>query len=39
LEHPQTGEILSWDVPLPEDFVGLLTALRKHVQELESDEF
>jgi 23S rRNA pseudouridine1911/1915/1917 synthase len=39
LEHPKTGETLSWDVPLPEDFMALLAALRKHVQELESDEF
>ncbi|HEA52331.1 hypothetical protein LCGC14_0675570 [marine sediment metagenome] len=39
LEHPETGEILSWDVPLPEDFMALLAALRKHVQDLENDEF
>lgn len=39
LEHPATGETLSWDVPLPEDFQHLLTALRKHMQDMESDEF
>lgn len=39
LEHPETGEILSWQVPLPEDFEHLLAALRKHARELESHEF
>eukprot|EP00163_Fabomonas_tropica_P009368 TRINITY_DN19179_c0_g1_i1.p1 TRINITY_DN19179_c0_g1~~TRINITY_DN19179_c0_g1_i1.p1 ORF type:complete len:326 (-),score=29.21 TRINITY_DN19179_c0_g1_i1:994-1971(-) len=39
LEHPETGEIMSWEVPLPEDMVGLLEALRKHVKEMESNEF
>ena len=38
LEHPQTGETMSWDVPLPEDFQTLLAALRKHVKDMESDE-
>lgn len=38
LEHPQTGEILTWEVPLPDDIEGLLAALRKHVRELESDD-
>jgi 23S rRNA pseudouridine1911/1915/1917 synthase len=27
LEHPRTGEILSWEAPLPEDLVLLQTAL------------
>ncbi|MDY6797648.1 MAG: 23S rRNA pseudouridine(1911/1915/1917) synthase RluD [Pseudomonadota bacterium] len=39
LEHPETGEILSWETPLPEDMVQLLTALRKHATELENSEF
>ena len=39
LEHPETGEILSWEIPLPEDFEHLLVALRQHVRELESHEF
>ena len=39
LEHPATGETLSWEVPLPEDFENLLAALRKHARELESREF
>jgi len=30
---------MSWDVPLPEDFQLLLAALRKHVKDMESDEF
>ena len=28
LEHPRTGEILSWEAPLPEDLLLLQTALR-----------
>ncbi|MGF2736535.1 23S rRNA pseudouridine(1911/1915/1917) synthase RluD [Marinobacter sp. DUT-1] len=39
LEHPETGEILSWDVPLPEDMVHLIEVLRKHVRELENHDF
>jgi len=39
LEHPETGEILTWEVPLPEDMVHLIEALRKHVRELESHDF
>lgn len=35
LEHPQTGETLSWEVPMPEDMMALLAALRKHVKDLE----
>jgi 23S rRNA pseudouridine1911/1915/1917 synthase len=27
LEHPQSGELLSWEAPLPEDMQGLLAAL------------
>jgi 23S rRNA pseudouridine1911/1915/1917 synthase len=38
LEHPQTGEILAWEVPLPDDIEGLLAALRKHVKELENHD-
>lgn len=29
LTHPETGEELSWESPLPEDFQNLLEALRK----------
>jgi len=39
LEHPETGEILSWEVPLPEDMVHLIEALRKHSRELEERDF
>ncbi|MBD3639477.1 MAG: 23S rRNA pseudouridine(1911/1915/1917) synthase RluD [Marinobacter sp.] len=39
LEHPETGEILTWEVPLPEDMVHLIEALRKHVRELENHDF
>lgn len=39
LEHPQTGETLSWEVPTPQDMVDLLAALRKHFKELTSNEF
>jgi 23S rRNA pseudouridine1911/1915/1917 synthase len=38
LEHPETGEILSWETPLPEDLVQLIAALRKHAAELESSD-
>lgn len=39
LEHPETGETLSWEVPLPEDMVQLIEALRKHARELENSDF
>jgi 23S rRNA pseudouridine1911/1915/1917 synthase len=39
LEHPETGETLSWEVPLPEDMVHLITALRQHARELEDRDF
>ena len=39
LQHPETGETLSWDVPLPEDMVRLIEALRKHARELEDNDF
>lgn len=39
LEHPVTGETMSWEVPLPDDMVQLLEALRLHVRELEGDGF
>lgn len=29
LWHPATGEQMSWEVPLPEDFIELLTALQQ----------
>lgn len=34
LEQPETGEVMSWEVPLPEDFVELAEALRTHAREL-----
>ncbi|MET4026530.1 23S rRNA pseudouridine1911/1915/1917 synthase [Marinobacter sp. MBR-99] len=39
LEHPETGETLSWEVPLPDDMVQLIEALRKHARELENSDF
>jgi len=39
LEHPETGEILSWEAPLPEDMVKLIEALRKHAKELEQSAY
>lgn len=39
LEHPETGEILSWEVPLPEDMEQLLAALRQHVKDLEGNDY
>ncbi|KEF29694.1 Ribosomal large subunit pseudouridine synthase D [Marinobacter nitratireducens] len=39
LEHPETGEEMTWETPLPEDMVKLLAALREHVHVLESHEF
>ena len=38
LEHPETGEILTWETPLPDDFEHLLAALRQHVRDLEHHE-
>src|SRR6056297_3463420 len=39
LEHPETGEILTWEVSLPEDMVALIEALRKHARELETRDY
>jgi 23S rRNA pseudouridine1911/1915/1917 synthase len=39
LNHPETGETLSWEAPLPDDMIQLISALRKHARELESNEF
>ncbi|PSF05874.1 23S rRNA pseudouridine(1911/1915/1917) synthase RluD [Marinobacter fuscus] len=39
LEHPETGEIVSWEVPLPEDMLQLIEALRKHARELEHGDY
>ena len=36
---PETGEILSWEVPLPEDMVHLIETLRKHARELEENDY
>lgn len=39
LEHPETGEVLSWEVPLPDDIVHLLDSLRDHKHEREQHDF
>lgn len=39
LQHPQTGETLSWSVPLPEDMQNLLVALRQHVQDMKNNAY
>ena len=39
LTHPQTGETMSWEVPMPTDMVDLLAALRKHFSDLNAHEF
>lgn len=39
LEHPATGELMSWETPLPDDMVALLAALRTHRDELEQRDF
>jgi 23S rRNA pseudouridine1911/1915/1917 synthase len=39
LQHPETGETMSWEVPLPQDMVDLLAALRKHASELSSRDY
>ncbi|MEP3563518.1 MAG: RluA family pseudouridine synthase, partial [Marinobacter sp.] len=39
LEHPETGETMSWEVALPDDMVQLIAALRKHARELEENDF
>jgi len=33
LQHPNTGEIMNWQSPLPEDMEQLLTSLREHERE------
>ena len=38
LTHPVTGEWLSWQAPLPEDFVALLEVLREDKAEHGSGE-
>lgn len=39
LEHPATGELMSWETPLPEDMEALLAALRSHREELELRDY
>lgn len=39
LEHPASGEIVSWEAPVPEDFAELVAALRKHARSVQSNEF
>ena len=39
LEHPETGEILTWEVPMPDDLIALLQALRTHLAERENGSF
>lgn len=38
LVHPETGETMSWEVPMPQDMQDLIAALRKHYNELDSNE-
>ncbi|RUO36067.1 23S rRNA pseudouridine(1911/1915/1917) synthase RluD [Aliidiomarina shirensis] len=33
LEHPRTGELMEWEVPLPDDMQDLLAALRTDLKE------
>ncbi|WP_166266477.1 23S rRNA pseudouridine(1911/1915/1917) synthase RluD [Marinobacter caseinilyticus] len=37
LDHPVTGESLTWEVALPDDMTRLLAALRQHVLDLKND--
>ena len=39
LTHPQTGQTMSWEVPMPTDMVDLIAALRKHFSDLNAHEF
>ena len=39
LEHPASGELMSWETPLPTDMVGLIDALRAHRESLEARDF
>jgi 23S rRNA pseudouridine1911/1915/1917 synthase len=36
LQHPQSGEYMEWEVPLPEDMVQLLVVLRQDLAEHKS---
>ncbi|MEQ8207236.1 MAG: 23S rRNA pseudouridine(1911/1915/1917) synthase RluD [Woeseia sp.] len=38
LKHPLSGEPLEFQVPLPDDFEGLLTALRRHAKSMAGDD-
>jgi len=37
LEHPVTGEMMEWHVPMPEDMLLLLKNIRSALDEPESD--
>ncbi|OEY66665.1 23S rRNA pseudouridine(1911/1915/1917) synthase RluD [Marinobacter sp. X15-166B] len=39
LEHPASGETLSWEAPLPDDMDVLLAALRTHYQNRDSRDY
>ncbi len=39
LNHPETGDTLSWEAPLPDDMYRLISALRTHARELENNDF
>ncbi|MDX1757280.1 MAG: 23S rRNA pseudouridine(1911/1915/1917) synthase RluD [Marinobacter sp.] len=39
LEHPATGELMSWETPLPVDMEALLAALRQHREALAQRDF
>ena len=33
IKHPSTGEYLSWEAPLPDDFVELLDSIKEHEKQ------
>jgi 23S rRNA pseudouridine1911/1915/1917 synthase len=37
LEHPVTGEMMEWHVPMPDDMLQLLKNIRSALDEPESD--
>ena len=39
LHHPETEELMSWEVPLPEDFIELLAALKYDLEQSDDVEY
>ena len=33
LNHPETGELIQWEAPLPEDMVNLITGMKKDLEQ------